>query len=495
MSLPIYNSNQTRLWDQFTIKNEPISSINLMERAATVATNIINFNFDFEEVSIFCGPGNNGGDGLVIARLLALGNKKVHVYTCNLGERSEEFKVNLTRLSKNVKRTELSKQDYQLELETDLIIDCIFGSGLNKPISGWIGEVIDKINSIHSKKIALDIPSGLFGTDNSKTNELKHVFRADTTISLMSPKLAFFFPQYSEYIGKFEIADIGLDENFAEKPLAEYLIESDIQLKKRSLNDYKGTNGCLTLVGGLDNMTGAAIISSMAAMKIGTGYVMSCCSSKAMIPLNTLMPEIIWQDPDKFALNPKTSAIAIGPGLGTSDQALSLLKKVFEKNLPLVIDADALNLLAINKDLIRKIPKNSILTPHIGELRKLIGEFEDDESMLKAQVDFSIKYELYIIQKGAYSKLSTPKGKIFINSTGNPGMATAGMGDALTGIIGGLLAQNYSAEKAACFGMFIHGYSADLLLNHKEGITVLASEVIANLPNALTTLLKSQSHS
>lgn len=491
MSLPIYSSTVIKQWDEFTILNEPISSLDLMERAATVSTSHLLNSFDFESANIFCGPGNNGGDGLVIARLLSLSNKIVHVYLLNFGNTTAEFKSNLDRLGKQVKVIELNANGSQIELESDIIIDCIFGSGLNKPVTGWIGNVINQINAIDCQKIAIDIPSGLFATYNTDKADYKHIVEANCTITFMAPKLAFLFSENEKYVGKLLTVDIGLSEKFDVSPIARFMTESDIKLKKRNTNDYKSTNGCLTVIGGLDTMTGAIIIAGSAALRSGSGYLIASCSEKGRTALTSTIPEAIWESPVDFVLNNKTTAIAIGPGLGKSDLAVELLEKILDYENPLVIDADAIRLLGERPKLIEKLPANSILTPHKGELISLIGEYQNSEDTLKVQQDFSIKHQVFIIQKGPYSKLTTPDGKVIINSTGNPGMATAGMGDALTGIIGSLLAQDYSPFEAASFGMFIHGFSADIVANRKGQTGLLASDVIEQLPLVMNQLSKS----
>ena len=239
-------------------------------------------------------------------------------------------------------------------------------------------------------------------------------------------------------------------------------------------------------------MTGAAVISAKAAAKTGCGYVFVTSASEGRYPLNTAIPEVIWQDAKDFKLQDKATAIAIGPGLGTADQSLDILSVALKSELPIVLDADALNLLAENEVLRKHTPENSILTPHIGELKRLVGIHRSDEELLAAQKEYSVKHKVFIIQKGPFSKLTTPDGKIYINSTGNPGMASAGMGDALTGIIGAFLAQGYDAKEAALYGMYIHGYAADLYARDHGQIGLLASDVISRLSEAVNHFVRSE---
>lgn len=492
MSLSVYTSEQMQQWDQFTIENEPISSIDLMERAASLATKAILGRNAFNSVAIFCGPGNNGGDGLVIARLLAEVNKNVRVYYLKFGSESDDFKINLEKLPKEVEVNELTESENAFVEDSDLIIDAVFGSGLNRAIEGWIGEVIQKMNEIKAIKIAIDMPSGLFAVENDKNNSFPAVFEANETLTFMSPKMPFFFPAYVGFVGNFRIIDIGLLPDFKSDPIAAFINSEDIVINKRSIFQHKGDSGFLTVVGGIGDMTGAVVLTAQAAFKSGVGYVNVACSENGRFPLNSRIPEVIWQDIKAFELSEKTSAIAVGPGMGISEMALNLLKDLLKTDLPIVLDADALNLLAANESLKNEIPKNCILTPHIGELKRLVGIHKTDEALLNAQKKFSVKHQVYIIQKGPFSKLTTPEGKIFINSTGNPGMASAGMGDALTGIIGSFLAQGYSAEQAAIFGMYLHGYAADLQANDHGQIGMLASDVIEKLNEAVNQFVKSE---
>lgn len=490
MSLPVYTSEVMQQWDKYTIENEPIASVDLMERAASLAAKAILGRNVFQEVAIFCGPGNNGGDGLVIARLLSEENKKVTIYHLNFAEGSDDFKVNYKRLPKTVTVVELTESSHKITNESELIIDAVFGSGLNRPVEGWIAEVIIQMNGLKGRKVAIDIPSGLYATNNHENTSFPAVFEADETLSFMAPKMPFFFPTYAGFVGTFRIINIGLHPEFKAEVLAKYILSEDIALVPRRKFDHKGSTGFLTLIGGLGDMTGAIVIAARAASRAGVGYVNAISDKDGKIPLNTSTPEVIWQPADEFKLNDKTTAIAIGPGLGTTEKSLELLKHVLDTNQPMVLDADALNLLAQHTELNAKLPENSILTPHIGELKRIVGIHRSDEELLAAQKEFSIKYKVFIIQKGPHSKLTTPTGKIYINSSGNPGMASAGMGDALTGIIGAFLAQGYTAKGAASFGMFIHGYAADTYARDHGEIGLLASDIIDRLPSVINRFVR-----
>ena len=489
MSLAVYDAEKMQKWDAFTIENEPISSIDLMERAASLATKVILATQVFESVSIFCGPGNNGGDGLVIARLLHEQKKDVKLFLLRFGSDSDDFKTNRKRLPQGISVQELKEDNFQVDLHSDLVIDAIFGSGLNRPVKGWIGKVIDQLNQFSATKVAIDIPSGLYAKDNHDNASFPHVFKADQTLSFMAPKMPFFHAGYEEYVGNFRILDIGLHPNFNERPFAEYITPADVRLNKRGKFDHKTKNGVLTLIAGLENMSGAAVISSKAAFKTGCGYLFTIAGESAKPAINVHIPEAIHLNPNN-SIPEKTTALAIGPGLGKTQSAKKLLKKCFKTKLPLVLDADAINLLAEDKELLKQLPKNTVLTPHLGELDRLIGKVKSEEERLSKQGEFSEKNKVYILQKGAYSKITTPEGRIIINSTGNPGMGTAGMGDALTGIIGSLLAQGYSPEKAVIYGTFIHGETADQLALNVGELGWNATDLIALLPKVINRFVR-----
>lgn len=485
MSKPVYSSENMRQWDAFTIVNEPISSVDLMERAASKACSEILKNHLFHSVSIFCGPGNNGGDGLVIARILAEQGKIVNVYHLDFAIPTEDFKINFERLPETVNVITLNKLSFEIEVKDDLIIDAIFGSGLNRPISGWIGDVTKQVNNTAIPTVAIDIPSGLFATDNQSNDGIENCIRAIETLTFMVPKMAFFYKFYDSFVGNFKTIDIGLHPDFHASPVANFVEKKDIVLRKRAKHAFKGTNGFLTIIGGLGNMTGAALIASRAAMKSGAGYVHVISTHDAKLVLNEQFPEAMWSDIIEQQIPEKTNVIAIGPGLGISDQALQILKDSMALNIPMVLDADAINLLAQHREMELNLPTNSVLTPHFGELKRLVGDIDSEEKLLEAQLNYSIKHQVYIIQKGPFSKLTTPSGEIWVNSSGNPGMASAGMGDALTGIIGSLMAQGYTAMESAMYGMFLHGYAADVVASVEGEIGLLATDVINKLPRVI----------
>ena len=484
MSTPIYSASSTKARDAFTIINEPISSNDLMERAATLACKHLLGSFLFNSISIFCGPGNNGGDGLVIARLLKDLDKDVTVYLLPSKNYSADYKLNLKRLGKKVKTIQLDEKNITKNITSDIIIDALFGSGLSKPLLGLSAKLVRSINSSKAICVSIDIPSGLF--TEKQISKGSPVVQADLTLTFSAPKLAFTFAENDKYVGQLKILNIGLHKDFDEKPVAYYLGREDINFQRRNKFAHKGNNGYLTLIAGFENYAGAGVIAACAGMKSGCGYVDIITSKAAQDALLVKQPEIISQLCTNFTISPKTTAIAIGPGLGTSLFAEKILSNVLKLELPFVIDADALNLISASKKLRSSLREGSILTPHLSELQKLIGgDKNNGHDFLERQVKFSKKYKIFIIQKGAYSKLTCPNGDIYINSSGNAGMATAGMGDALTGIIASFLAQGCSPKQAAINGIFIHGYAADIQAKNVGEIGLLASDVIALLPKTI----------
>lgn len=483
MATRIYKAQSIRDWDQFTIKNEPIKSIDLMERAATICVESILERNTFKSVSIFCGVGNNGGDGLVIARLLAEINIEVNVIVLEFSNAySKDFSVNLKRLPKSIKPLVIkSNMRFQNEIKTDLIIDAIFGSGLTREIDmPFLVDCIQQINRANRKVISIDFPSGLFCFDNS-LNSLGTVIEANETYTFQVPKMPFFFSRYEKNVGEFKILDIGLHGDFKESSNYAYIDRKDIHLIPKSKFSHKGTNGHVLLIGGFDKMYGAITLSAKAAYRSGAGYVYVKMNPDGhTILLNHVLEAVIANDVQ--GIGGKLKALGIGPGLGQSDAALEILRIALEMKLPMVIDADALNLLASNQELLTKLPIHSILTPHVKELERLIGRASSEEKFLDKQIQFSKKHRVFVIQKGAYSKLTCPDGKVYINSTGNEGMAVAGMGDALTGIIAGLLAQGYSSLKSAQYGMLIHGVAGDVLKKDQGTIGMMPADLINILP-------------
>ncbi|MBP7507268.1 MAG: NAD(P)H-hydrate dehydratase [Prolixibacteraceae bacterium] len=484
--------------DNYTILNEPISDIDLMERAAgRIADYIIQKTVFQGELMVFCGPGNNGGDGLAVARLLAELDSRfsVTVFILDTGKPlSGSSAINLRRLNDQTKSSVYfirGDEDINIENSCVLIIDALYGSGLNRPLDYCTSLLIQKINESDAYVISIDIPSGLMGEDNSD-NIPDNIVKADKTLTFQFPKLSFLFSENEKYTGEWEILDIGLHEDAVtniETPF--YLTEmNNIKplFKTRNKFSHKGNYGHAHIISGAFGKMGAAILSSKACLRCGIGLLTTHIPSKGVSVLQVAVPEamtsidesayIFTGAKDIFRYN----AIGIGPAIGTdTDTQKAFISLVKETKIPLVIDADAINIISLNKDLLPLLPEGSILTPHPKEFERLAGFSENSYVRLSKALMMAEKYKIFIILKGAYTSVVCPDGNIFFNSTGNPGMATAGSGDVLTGIITALMAQGYSSKDSAVAGVFLHGLAGDIAIKKTSMISLIASDIIESL--------------
>ena len=494
--MKILAAEQIRALDAFTIRYEPIASIDLMERAANAFVNIFTQLKSVNRIAlihIFCGPGNNGGDGLAVARLLFHKAYNVKVYVCRIGSASsDDFNANWNRLPDLLQKrtTEIHKNDL-LDLSLHgVIIDGIFGSGLSRPLSGYWADLVNVLNESPTLKVAIDIPSGVFADQSTKGHP---AFQAMHTISFQLPKLAFFFTENYQFIGKWNIVPIGLDPFFIKDANTDHIyIEDDFVktlLKTRGKYDHKGIFGHALLIAGSEGMAGAAVLATKAALRSGAGLVNVHVPQRLYAILQSSCPEAMCsldEHPTLFSKVPdliQYNAIGIGPGLKTEDATAAALGSLLEAvSDPIVIDADALNLLALHPELMDLIPPHSILTPHPGEFKRLFGCSANDFERLELQKQMSKKYDVNILLKGAHSCLTAPSGQVYFNSTGNPGMAKGGSGDVLTGLITGLLAQQgYAPKDAAIVGMYAHGKAGDEAAKTVGQSALIASDIIEYL--------------
>lgn len=489
--------------DAFTILNEPIESIDLMERAARSCFKWIKKRTNSSQpVKVFCGSGNNGGDGLAIARLLAKNYFEVQVFIFQpSGKFSNNFITNLDQLKQypEVSIIYLKEGDKIPEIhKNELVIDAIFGSGLTKPVQGYIAQIIRQINSGESITISIDVPSGLFCDENSSATN-GAIIEADYTLTFQFPKLAFLFPENDQYVGQWEILPIGLSQDFVNGvSVQNYLIGKEdcrLLLKTRNKFAHKGTFGHALNISGSYGKMGAAVLSSKACLRSGAGLVTCHIPKLGYQILQTAIPECmlsIDENEHFFGSVPDLefyNAIGVGPGVGMEKQTQNALKLIIQNSsVPLILDADAINILGENKTWISFLPPESILTPHPKEFERLAGKSKNNFERLSLQREFSIKNNVYVIVKGAHTCISTPKGKCFFNSTGNPGMATAGSGDVLTGIILGLLTQNYTSFDACILGVYLHGLAGDIAAEKISPESMIAGDIIKNLGNAFKSL-------
>lgn len=497
--IPVLSSVQLKELDEYTIKNTPIESVDLMERAAVAVFYKIVENFDKStKFSLFCGMGNNGGDGLAISRLLLNNHYRVKTYIVkskNIG--SEDFEINLKRLKEtnfsNI--IELTEKSQNFEIDSDeVIIDAIFGTGLSYEAKGFTADIIHKINSLNLFTIAIDVPSGL-SADIDFFSIKDPVIKADICYSFQYPKLCFFLPETAYYCGDWELLNIKILNKPLERfKLKNFVVTQDFiksNIYKRDKFSHKGNFGHALLVAGSKNTSGAALLSAKACIRSGCGLLSCHCTSSVAEALRVTLPEAMFSIDDNkdfiSSINDieKFNSIAIGPGIGTSKQTENALKLLIQNSkIPLILDADAINILSNNKTWISFLAEGSILTPHPKEFIRLFGDSKTHKERLELQRAKSIKHQVYIILKGAHTCITTPEGNAYFNSTGNPGMATAGSGDVLTGIICGLLAQSYSSLLSSIIGVYIHGLAGDIALSHQSVQSLIASDIVDNIGNA-----------
>ncbi len=501
--MKILSVEQIRLADAFTIEHEPVLSIDLMERAATKIFEWMRKRLQPQsEVMIFAGTGNNGGDGLALARLLIENGFHVNTSLIRYTETlSPDCEINYNRL-RDMTASQLADVHQEADLpvvtEGTIIVDALFGSGLNRPVSGLAKSTIDLINSGDNVVISIDMPSGLYA-DRAIDPKLDTVVEADYTLSFQFPKLSFLWPENDRFVGRWEILDIKLDLRFISEVRTPFsMLEKRTVngfLHKRSKFSHKGTFGHALIIAGSAAKSGAAILAAKACLISGAGLLHVHLPESVQIPMQSAFPEaMISRDAhqDCFSKLPDLSpfnAIAAGPGMGTAEETVKAMKLLIQQaTTPLVLDADALNILAENKTWLAFLPKNSILTPHPGEFERLVGSWTNSFERLDLQRQLSLKFGVIIVLKGAHTCISFPDGQCVFNTTGNPGMATAGSGDVLTGMITGLIAQQYSPSQAAMLGVYLHGLAGDLAAGKLGMESVIASEIIRSIPEAFKSL-------
>ncbi|HLY68489.1 MAG TPA: NAD(P)H-hydrate dehydratase, partial [Puia sp.] len=494
---------QIRKWDEFTIQHEMISSIELMERAAEKCFDWFRDNGYLEKsFSVFCGKGNNGGDGLALARMLSVEGCFVVVYILEFGHiGTQDFQINLALLHETSVEIRFiqSEKNFHPISENDVIIDALLGSGLNRPLEGVTADLVEYINRSGNEIIAIDIPSGLSADNNSTENVIIH---ARHTLSFQCWKLAFLLPQNELFTGEIHILDIGLLEEYLVNVESNLLlvdkkvIRSIFKPRKKFAN--KGNFGHALLVAGSQGKIGAAILASKACLGSGAGLLTTHVPKCGYEIMQVSLPEamIVTDDDEYINTNisediSKYNVVGIGPGIGTDYKVSSLLQSILSQSKkPMVIDADALNIMSANSKLLSLLPPYSILTPHPKEFERLFGKSENDFERLQLALQKAKEYQCVIVLKGHYTFIATPGGKGYFNSTGNAGMAKGGSGDVLTGMLTGLLAQNYLAQEAAILGVFIHGYAGDFAAANYSQESMLASDIINNIGQAFCSILR-----
>lgn len=502
--MKILSAAQIKEADQFTIQHEPIASIDLMERAARACFSwirqfILSSENRTPSFTIVAGTGNNGGDGLALARMLHDEKWPVQVFLIGNSEKgSPDFKANLSRLNaKQIQVERLDLSDAPDFEKADFIVDAIFGTGLNRPVAKEFKHLFEAISEAEAQVISIDLPSGLMADAPIEAEAI--AVQADIVLTFQNPKLSLLLSEHAPFVGNMKVLDIGLHPDYINAVRTAYqyfTINGAARVRKRRMQfSHKGTYGHCLVIGGSNGMWGAPIMTAKACLRAGAGLVTVHTGGAGAQAVHANLPEVmVLSDAERHFVSElpelnKFSHVIIGPGLGQSPESVQVFKSLIQISpVPLVIDADALNILADNPTWLSFLPKGSILTPHPGEFARLVGKKPSHFEALHLQAERSRKFGVYMVLKGANTSVSLPDGSIWINSSGNPGMASAGMGDALTGIIGGLLASGYTAAEAAIFGVYLHGHAGDMALTEQSLESLLASDLINHLGKAFQSI-------
>lgn len=495
---PLLTAEQIRQVDAYTIAHEPVPSIDLMERAAIAFVDKFVALYPAPlSILICCGTGNNGGDGLAIARLLyERGYTAISVWIARYSHnQTDDFEINYKRLlSYPIQIQELGSTDSIPTITANIVIDALIGSGLNKPLMSPWDTLVKYINKEAKCVVSVDIPTGMPAEGSMET--INDGIYARDVISFQFPKLSFLFPESTRFLRKFHVVDIGLHCDFISSLDTDFqVITADdvlLHIKTRADFSHKGTYGHACILAGNENTMGAALLCAEACLFAGAGLTTVSIPFSGLTALNARLPEVMALDRSNLTevTTARYSALAIGPGLGTDEEIKGRLSEMLTSNLPpMVLDADALNILAANKHLLTFVQEGSILTPHMKEFDRLFGSSNHWwERVMKAKAE-ALKRKLVIILKNRYTFIALPNGKVWVNFTGNPAMASGGMGDVLTGVLVSFLAQGYHAAEAAMIGVFIHGKAGDLLVGEGMGV-VPASSLIKKIPQVIRDFSK-----
>jgi len=500
--MKILTAQQTREADAYTIKNEPIKSIDLMERASQKCVDWLGKKYTpSTNFTVFCGVGNNGGDGLVIARKLQQKGYHLTLYIVHFSDNhTTDFDTNFDKVKfLGIKPILLTNEESNFNIENDsVVIDAIFGSGLTRPINGFIAEIVQQVNRNISDVVAIDMPSGLFSESNT-SNISDNIIQANYTLTFQQPKLTMLLPENYRYVGVFEVLDIELDTIFLDNVITNnYFVTKELIqsfMHQRSKISHKGTYGHALLIAGSEGKIGAEVLSARACLRAGVGLLSVQVPKNGLEIMQTAIPEamcIVGESDCYISELTDISlykSIGIGPGLGKAPQTQNVLKLLIQNSTsPIVVDADALNILSENLTWFSFLPSQSILTPHPKEFERLFGKWSNDEERLEIQKQAAIRNNVIVVLKGANTSICFPDGTVYFNSTGNPGMATAGSGDVLTGIITSLLAQDYSPKVSAILGVYLHGLSGDIAKESVGVNSMIASDIVDSIPTAYKQL-------
>jgi len=483
----IFTAKQIKEVDNQTIINQNITSEALMERAAgELFRHLIKHIEPNQPIYIFCGTGNNGGDGLVLARLFLKQNHQVNVFRVKFSpEPSKDYAINQARLkAMNISVTEFGSSEKRPP-ENAIIIDAVFGTGLSRPSLGIAAEATDFINRSDAKVYSVDVPSGLYVDRSNHPDD--RIVKADKVFTFQFPKMSFFFPENSPFVPDFEVVDIGLDQEVIRNmPSHIFLLDDSVKNLLRSRNKFAHKNhfGMATIVGGSYGMMGACVLATRAALRIGAGLVSAVIPKCGYEILQTAVPESMCTTSKKrkhidvIKVSPKTNAVAIGMGMGIHKQTVSALSDFLQDNiLRMILDADALNILSQHPELLALLPEKTIITPHLGEFKRLAGDWKNDQEKIDKQMAFAQKHNLIVVLKGAYTSI-TDGTNLYINPVANPALATAGSGDVLSGMIAGLLAQNYPPLDSALLGVYLHSQTAEKYVSKYNSYSMTAMDIV-----------------
>ncbi len=501
--MKLFSNDQIRQLDRYTIQHEPVRSIDLMERAADALCDALMGEYPFTVSSFYivAGPGNNGGDALALARKLCEQGYPVQAHLLYSSSLSADCALNRQRLLDEFPEVLCEYSDEKQVLpqpgEDQVIIDGIFGSGLNRPVTGANARVIHFINDLPNRVVAIDVPSGLNADSYHRITDV--AVKADLTLTLQFPKIAFFFIENEPYVGRWKVLDIGLHPvGIREMETRWHYIDAEAMkplLRRRGRFAHKGNFGHLAIIAGSKGMAGASILASKAALRSGVGLLTLHGPEGNRCIVQTIAPEVMFEADrnsdcvSEFYHSYRYEALAVGCGIGTRTATVEMMQMLLNHlKEPCVFDADALNIMASHPAMLNQLPAGSVLTPHPKEFIRMFGDSANSFLRLEKAVEVAARYNIILVMKGAFTKVVAPDGRIYFNSTGNPGMATAGSGDVLTGIIGSLLAQGYDSLTAAQLGVYLHGLSADLALDQESEESLMAGDIIAGLGKAFRSL-------
>ena len=500
--MKILTAAQTHQLDQATMRAQQITSTALMERAAGALAEWLAQRYthaEAGEILVLCGPGNNGGDGLALARLLHNAGYAVRVALLAATQQSADWQHNRQYLPSHVPVTEMAAGALPAIAPGALVLDALFGTGLARPLAGLAAAVVEHLNRAGAHVVAVDLPSGLLAGE-PQPDPGAPVVRASYTLSFGLPKLAFLLPQNAGFVGEWYVLDIGLDQDFTDHAETPWhftqLRDADVALPRRAKFGYKNTFGHALLLAGSRGKMGAAVLSAGGCLRGGVGLLTAHIPGVGYGILQTTHPEAMCladAQADFISELPNLGpyqAVGIGPGLGQTAATRNVLEQLLRAaKIPLVIDADALNLLGAHRELLDLLPENTVLTPHVGEFTRLTKKARDDYERLDLLRAFAQKHRCVVVLKGAYTAVGAPDGQVYFNSTGNPGMGTGGSGDVLAGLVLALRAdQRLGSLHAARLAVLAHGHAGDLAAAETGEAGLIAGDLVTHIGPALQAL-------